>query len=106
MKIYDLHDAGGRVYAFEVSNLLLSRDGVVKVASSIPGAVVTRRRAGSWFTDKDEFCEFIVNGQPFVAWEPFGDNSRYWIGPTPPAWCEQVSVVREAFAKHKPFRLG
>ena len=24
---------------------------------------------------------FHFHGVPFVVWEPFGDNSRYWIGP-------------------------
>ncbi|GGA00902.1 hypothetical protein GCM10011408_22410 [Dyella caseinilytica] len=34
-------------------------------------------------------------------WEPFGDNSRYWIGPEPVHWCPQIDVVRHAFAKRR-----
>jgi hypothetical protein len=50
----------------------------------------------SWFRE-EQFCEFEVEGQRFVIEEPYGDNSRYWIGPEPPAWCEQIGVVRDAF---------
>jgi len=47
---------------------------------------------------EEVFCEFEIQGQIFIAWEPFGDNSRYWIGPEPTAFCEQLATVRKAFA--------
>jgi hypothetical protein len=100
MKIYDIHDAEGRVFAFEVKNFGRSR--VAKFVSSISGAKVTREPMVLSSFREDEFCEFTVNGQLFVAWEPYGDNSRYWIGPRPPKWCEEVLLVRHAFAGHKP----
>jgi hypothetical protein len=46
----------------------------------------------------DEFCRFYVEGQLFVIWEPWGDNSRFWIGPDPTAPCPQLGLVRDAFA--------
>jgi hypothetical protein len=49
---------------------------------------------------QEEFCTFEVQGQKFKAWEPWGDSSRYWIGPEAPSWCEQISVVRAAFIRH------
>jgi hypothetical protein len=97
MKIHDLKDKEGRVFAFEVPNTLLTRRGVCKLVQSIPGA---RLLSGRRELREDEFCAFEVQGQRFKAWEPFGDNSRYWIGPEPPNWCEQVSFVRDAFARH------
>ena len=101
MRIYDLTDEQGRVYAFEVGNGLLGRRGVCRVAESIPGASIIQRPR--LFSGEDEFCEFEVDGRRFKAWEPFGDNSRYWIGPEPPTWCPQVEHVRMAFVRHKPF---
>ena len=103
MKVYDLKDKNGRVFAFEVNNFLLGRRGVGKVVRTIPGARITR--APRLFSGDDEFCEFEVEGKVFVAWEPWGDNSRYWIGPRPPEWCEQVATVREAFVRYRPLRL-
>jgi len=46
---------------------------------------------------EEEFCEFEVDSEAFVAWEPFGDNSRYWIGPKDGKWNVQVDKVRAAF---------
>ena len=97
MKIHDLKDKQGRVFAFEVANTVLTRKGVCKLVKSIPGA---RLLSDGTELRQEEFCVFELQGQRFKAWEPFGDNSRYWIGPEPPSWCEQVSVVRDAFARH------
>jgi hypothetical protein len=30
---------------------------------------------------RDIHVEFKYMGQAYIVWEPFGDNSRYWIGP-------------------------
>jgi hypothetical protein len=98
MKVHDLKDSDGRVFAFEVPNTLLTRTGVCKIVRSLPGA---RLLSGRKELKDEEFCEFEVQGQSFKAWEPFGDSSRYWIGPEPPTWCEQISVVRDAFIRHR-----
>jgi hypothetical protein len=102
MNIYSLRDKEGRVFAFEVANTSITRRSVVAIAMSIQEAIVTRKpKFLSWFRE-EEFCEFQVSGKTFVAWEPYGDNSRYWIGPKPSEWSEQISVVRDAFEKYKP----
>ena len=98
MKLYDLKDNQGRVFAFEVNNTFLTRHGLCKIVRSIPGARVLKRPRFLSFTKEEEFCEFEVKGQKFKAWEPFGDSSRYWIGPDPPHWCEQLEIVRRVFA--------
>src|SRR5436190_9705880 len=103
MQIYDLKDSEGRVYAFEVDNLLIGRRGVADIVATIPGAHVSKLHRSWW--GPDEFCEFEVAGTRFRAWEPFGDNSRYWIGPEPPHFTEQTAVVRAAFASHTPKTL-
>ena len=32
-------------------------------------------------TPDDVHVTFRFNGKPFVVLEPYGDSSRYWIGP-------------------------
>lgn len=100
MRVYDLKDDQGRVFAFEVPNLLLGRRGLARVVKSIPGARLIRAPVLlSWFRE-EEFCEWELDGVRFVAWEPFGDNNRYWVGPTdPPAWHPQIETVRRAFVE-------
>jgi hypothetical protein len=104
MKIHDLTDSEGRVFAFEISNTFFSRKKLCKFVQSIPETQILKTPSiRSSLKVDDEFCEFETRGQKFVAWEPFGDNSRYWIGPKPALWCEQVSLVKNAFANHKLF---
>ena len=105
MKTYEILDEDGRIFAFEVNNAGLGRKGVCRVVETIPGARITRRpRPLSWLRE-EVFCEFEVGGKTFVAWEPFGDNSRYWIGPEPTRWLPQTTSVREAFEAFRESRL-
>ena len=103
MKIHDLKDEEGRVFAFEVANF--GRKRVCNFIAKIPNAKVLRGPEPWGLCSNEEFCEFEVDGQLFIVWEPFGDNSRYWIGPKPPKWCPQVALVRESFRTHKAFWL-
>jgi len=100
MKIYDLYDDQKRVFAFEVSNFGITRRGVCRLVQAIPGVVLVREpKLFSWFRE-DSFCEFTVDGETYEAEEPFGDSSRYWIGPCCPRWLPQTEKVREAFSRH------
>lgn len=107
MKVYELHDKEGHVFAFEVENAFLGRAGVCRVVSSIPGARLIRKpKFLSWLREA-EFCEFEIGERRFVVEEPFGDNSRYWIGTKPPSWCKEVKMVIDAFSTQRlPFGFG
>lgn len=96
VRVYELRDASGRVFAFEVD--ASGRRGVTAVARAIPGTRVTKApRFLSWFRE-EVFCEFELGGVKFEIWEPFGDNSRYWIGPSDHQWHPETQAVITAFA--------
>lgn len=97
MTIYDIKDSQGRVSAFEVGNM--GRERFCKMVESWQEATLTRRPKFLSELREEEFCEFEFAGQKFRVWEPFGDNSRYWIGPEPPGWCEQTAAVRSYFER-------
>lgn len=103
MKVYDLMDAQDRAVAFEVDNGALGRRALCDVVRRIPGANLVRRPVLlSWFREST-FCEFDLDGVRFSAdEEPWGDSTRYWIGPDPPRWVPQIARVRRAFSD----RLG
>jgi hypothetical protein len=105
MKVYNIKDNEGRIFAFEVNNIFFSRMRLCKLVRSIPETQIVK--APSYWSfrliGEEEFCEFEIHGQKFVAVEPFGDNSRYWITPIPPIWCKQVAIVRSVFVNHKLF---
>jgi hypothetical protein len=97
VRVYDVRDKEGRVFAFEIANSFRGRRDVVDVISAIPGARVIRSPKFLSLFREEEFCEFELEGDRFVAWEPFGDNSRYWIGAEPPRWLPQLEHIRAAF---------
>lgn len=72
--------------------------GIVK---TIPNAVILRKpkRFLSWFRE-EVFCEFSINNVVFQIDEPYGDNSRYWVGKKEAGgWCQELEQVKEAFQK-------
>ena len=102
MRTYDVPDGEGRVSAFEVGNAFLGRHGALRIVRTIPGAKVTRTPRRWAVSAPDDFCEFEVAGVTFVVCEPFGDNSRYWIGPQPLRWVPEIEEVRGAFSRAQP----
>jgi len=96
MRVYDLIDRQGRPFVTEVVRSI-GRNAICHVIQQIPISTILRGpRFLSWFQE-EQFCEFDVSGQRFVVEEPFGDNSRYWIGTDPPGWCAQIDDVRDVF---------
>jgi hypothetical protein len=96
MKLYEIRDEQARVIAFEVDNFLISRRRVARIVETIVGARITFRP--KWFFwPQAVFCKFEIEGDRFCVEEPFGDNSRYWIGGDPPGWYQTFSQVVTAF---------
>ena len=100
LKLYDLKDSSGRVFAFEVGNALLGRQGLCRVVNSIPGVRIVRRPRRWTLFDDDRFCEFTLREARFVAWEPWGDSSRYWVGPV--RWVPELEPIRNVFRDAPP----
>jgi hypothetical protein len=99
MRIYDIPDQAGQVFAFEVKNWYLTRSTACKIASKISGARVIKRPKFLSDFREEEFCAFELDGVTFVMWEPFGDSNVYWIGPAEPRPVPELEIVREAFAQ-------
>jgi hypothetical protein len=102
MRVRDLPSAEGKTNAFEVSNLLLTRSRACKVVEAIPGAKIMKR--SRLFRDTDEFCVFSIGRDEFAIEEPYGDNSRYWIGTKDGEPTRSLPLVRRAFEEHKSWR--
>ena len=82
MKTYPLQNERGETYAFEMPNSwFLSSRGVARYFSRCPGVTISRVRR-LFALDDEIHVEFEFSGESFQVWEPYGDNSRYWIGPT------------------------
>jgi hypothetical protein len=64
----------GEFRCFVVDNTKVSRNGMTKMVSSIPGAIITKSPR---FFDDDVFCEFTYKEKCFIIEEPYGDNTTY-----------------------------
>jgi len=95
MRTYPLYNDQGKLVAFEVSSLL-GRRLVSRVAASFPGA-----RVVSTNLREDRFCEFEIASAKFAIEEPFGDNSRFWVGPENELAVEAIERVQAHFANNR-----
>lgn len=104
MKTYDVLRANGGVHGFEIDSPYITVNQSASVLKRIAGVSDVRvRKAFSEF--EDVHIRFTFRNVECVIWEPFGDNSRYWIGPEKPEIQVDVSALREGFERYQPSKL-
>lgn len=93
---------GSRVFAFEVENIYVSLAAVVRLVSEVDG--VTDVAPRSMFSkSSDIHVQFKFHGQPYIVWEPYGDSSRYWIGPKEEVNdVGDIAVLENVFIHYRP----
>jgi hypothetical protein len=87
--------------AFEIENVYVTRRGIARFLAREPGISGIRLR-GRIFSADDIRLEFKYVGRHYVVWEPYGDNSRYWIGPEDDQDRGDVIEVRGMFERYRP----
>ena len=98
MRTYPIATDDGLIKAFEISNAYFwSLGDMRRTLASVDGVSDVRR---NWF--KDDRFSFSFHERPCVVNEPWGDNSRYWIGPIEMEPLLDMGPVHDAFRK---FRL-
>ena len=81
------------MHAFEISSGWLTFGPLYKVLRSLKDVSDVKR---NWFDD--DRISFIYGGELFVINEPWGDNSRYWVGPKNPENSKvDIAPLHEAF---------
>ena len=97
-----LANAGLRSQAFEVENAYISPATIARLIANVEGVTEVCPRK-MFAKSSDVHVEFKFMGQPWIVWEPFGDNSRYWIGPSDQAEGEtDITRLEEAFKCYQP----
>ena len=95
VRTYPLFREDGSLFAFEVTSTWLSFRSIFRVLRSVEGVAGVKR---NYFNE--DRASFTYGGEPWVVNEPFGDNSRYWIGPQRGVHSElEVAPVHEAFLR-------
>ncbi|NYE29637.1 hypothetical protein HDE78_002603 [Rhodanobacter sp. K2T2] len=83
MRIFPTGEKDGRAIAFEIENVYVSRKAISQLLKQADG--VSNVKLGGHFSSSNDIrIEFQYLGCDYMVWEPFGDNSRYWIGPKNP----------------------
>ena len=95
MRTYPIVDDDGSLRGFEI-DLPVSNRPIIRVLRSTKGVTEVTR---TWFNE--DRIKFLFNGEPFVVNEPYGDNSRYWIGPASSPSEQDLSPIHEAFQNHR-----
>jgi hypothetical protein len=97
MRTYPAVRDDGSIRSFEISNSFWWSLGPMRrLLESVHGVTTVRR---NWFNE--DVYSFSFLGRPCVVNEPFGDNSRYWIGPTEQEPPLDMRAVHEAFRKFR-----
>jgi hypothetical protein len=99
MKTYPiLSKDGSRTFAFEVDNIYIAPAAAAHLLAEIDGVTDVELRK-MFSKSSDVHVEFNYLGQPYIVCEPYGDNSRYWVGRK-----EEVSDVRDITALEAAFK--
>ena len=100
MNIYRLLTNTGQTFAFEIENIYICPIKIADIISTIDG--VTSVRCRKPFTaEKEIHIKFLFHETEFIVWEPYGDSSRYWIGPADESELD-IELLIKAFKNYQP----
>lgn len=101
MKTYKLYRKNGRFFAFEIENAYIRPRKIAKLLGAI--ACVTDIKVRKLFGSPiDTHVQFKYQDKDFIVWEPFGDSSRYWIGPENENDVIDITTLECVFEKYRP----
>jgi hypothetical protein len=93
---------GTRSPAFEVENVYIGLATIARLLAQVQGVTDVKQRK-MFAKSSDVHVNFKYRGQPWIVWEPYGDNSRYWIGPQDHVESEVgATELEDAFKRHSP----
>ena len=102
MKTYAILNDNGRSWAFEIENAYIGPRNIASLLAGINSVSHIRKR--QLFSPSDDIhLRFRYCDREYIVWEPFGDNSRYWIGPADEMdMSVDVSELITAFEQYRP----
>lgn len=103
MKTYQAKiSPNGQLIAFEIESAYIGLTTVtLLLQQAMDISEVNRRRIFSG--SGDVHVRFKYSGYPCVVWEPYGDSSRYWVGPeNPETFKEDLRSVEQIFSDYDP----
>ena len=101
MKTYPLKDETGCPFAVEVDVMLFGLRNLTRAIATVDGvSEVTVRKPFS--SSGDVRATFLYGGEEFAIIEPFGDSSRYWVGPIGKTAHRDISPIEVRLGAFQP----
>ena len=101
MEIFSFYRDDGSLSGFEIENIYITPREIVRLLEKIDGVSNVKRRR-LFGRPADIHVTFSCFGKDCVVWEPYGDNSRYWIGSSNENEAVKLDAVAKAFSVHEP----
>ena len=98
MKTYPLCKENGEIRGFEITSFWIRFSPLFRILNSVEGVTEVKRQ---WLNDNR--ISFQYYGRKAVVNEPWGDNSRYWVGLEDPDENSTIDIspIHEAFKKYR-----
>ena len=98
MRTYPILKDDGSLHAFEITSAWIRFSPLFKVLNSVQGVSEVKRQRFN-----DDRVTFKFHSNDCVVNEPWGDNSRYWVGFVDPENHSgiDISPIHEAFKNYK-----
>lgn len=101
MKTYPIKSEAGHPFALEVEVAYCNIRGLARTIATVEG--VTEVKVCKPFSGEGDIrAKFRYRGDEFAVIEPFGDNSRYWIGPISESRKRDVSPIEGRLKLYVP----
>lgn len=101
MKTYPIHSESQSSRAFEIENAYIRPRTIAALLADVEGITeVCLRKAFS--SSSEIHVRFRYKDQECMVWEPYGDNSRYWIGPENEETSIDLGEVETVFKQYEP----
>ena len=101
MRTHPNHDATGQLVSIEIENAYIGPWRAARVLRGVEGVTDVRVRR-LFGPEPDVHVTFSFRGCRCMVWEPFGDNSRYWVGADAPEdGVVDVAPIEQAFRQYR-----
>ena len=102
MKTHPIRRDNGSLRGFEITSTWISFWPMLKLLRKVPGVTDVQRQ---WFND--DRVTFKYHGKEAVVNEPWGDNSRYWVGLQDPDASPEIDIspLLHAFQQYRGFLI-
>ena len=100
MRVHKLNREDGQLFAFEIENVYIRPRKIAALLGAVDEVSnISLRKPFS--SSSDVHLEFEYRGEDFMVWEPYGDSSRYWIGPKEEGEAVDISSLVKAFEEYQ-----